>query len=533
MAKQPPQVPTGNGDRNNADDLPRVAAGDFETAVLNAYDAIMIAHYGEDGWPIVDFINPAFTAMTQFEPAEILGKSIRQLYGPKTDPRFTEERNHALGQGERRRFETVNYRKDGSEFWVEVTSAPIADEGEHRRFISVRRDNTARHFLEEHLARAQRIARVGSFDRNLRTGAATWSAELYRLFGRNAAGPAPTWSEMLEQVVETDRQRMRKYFDELSRGVGPPSVEFSIVRPDGEVRMVVGEADCVDDQIGCPVRVVGIARDVTEQRAVERRQKELELQLLHAQRLDALGTLAGGIAHEFNNALVPILALSKITMEDLPAESAERNNLEIVVEASLRARDLVQQILDFSRKGAPKLQYTDLGGLVGKTLRMLRVSVPPTIAIEVSIAPVPAILGDPRKLEQVVVNLVTNAMQAIGHGPGTISVDVGTASPAATEIRLVVCDTGPGMDEMTRQRAFEPFFTTKAVGEGAGLGLAVVYGIVAEHAGRIEIDSQPGEGACLRVFLPVPPTEAKAAPGDHDATAPHMTAPVTGAAGIG
>lgn len=513
MAAQPSQAPAGNGDRSDGHDPPRVAASDLEMAVLNAYDAIMIAHYGDDGWPVVDFVNPAFTAMTLFKPAEILGKSIRQLYGPKADLRLMEEKRQGVSQGERVRFETVNYRKDGSEFWVEVTMAPIAGEGGHQRFVSVRRDTTVRHFLEEHLARAQRIARVGSFDRDFRTGAAVWSAELYRIFGRSADAPPPTFSEIVQQVVESDRERMRSYFDEISRGVGPPSVEFSIVRPDGEVRIVVGEADCIVDELGCPIRLVGISRDVTELRAAERRQKELELQLLHAQRLDALGTLAGGIAHELNNALVPIVALSKIIMEHLPAESDDRNNLGMINDASLRARDLVRQILDFSRKGAPKLQPIDLGGLVGETLRMLRVSVPATIAIEASIAPTPPILGDPRKLEQVLVNLVTNAMQAIGRGSGTICVDVGVASPAATEIQLIVCDTGPGMDEATRQRAFEPFFTTKAVGEGTGLGLAVVHGIVAEHSGRIEIDSQPGEGACFKVFLPIPATEASGGPG--------------------
>jgi PAS domain S-box-containing protein len=502
VAPQPP------ADTDDARAL-RAAANDFETAVHGAFDAVIICHYDDRDAAIVDFVNPAFTEMTLFEPAEIVGQPITILYGPKTNRGLIELSRRGIRQGERVRFETVNYRKDGSEFWVEVTTIPLAGEGGYPRFISVRRDTTERHRLAEHLAWAQRLARIGSFDREIKTGVGVWSAEMYRLFGRSPEEPAPSFAEVLEQVEESDRERVRRYLEATVEGASPPPQEFKITSRDGALRTVYSEYDYIRDDQGRPTRVVGILRDVTEMRAAERRQKDLEMQLLHAHRLDALGTLAGGIAHELNNMLVPLLGLSKATMARLPEDSLEYRNLETISGASRRARDLVRQILDFARKETPKLRQVELGGVVLETMRMLRLGIPSTIAMRESVAAVPAILGDPGKLSQVIVNLVTNAMQAIGRAPGAISVEVWTAPDAPAEVRLAVRDTGPGMDEATRQRVFEPFFTTKPVGEGTGLGLSVVHGIVAEHSGRIEVATQPGDGATFTIIFPAAPAAAQ------------------------
>jgi len=260
---------------------------------------------------------------------------------------------------------------------------------------------------------------------------------------------------------------------------------------------------------------------VTELRTAERRQRE---QLQHSQKLEALGTLAGGVAHDLNNTLVPILALTKIVAKRLPEDSRERKSLGIVVQAGERARDLVKQILAFSRKEAPTRKSFDLGALVGEALTLLRASVPSTISIVENIAAAPPLLGDPGQLHQVVTNLVTNAAHAIADKIGTITVELAAAPgetitevtkrACGTAIRLSISDTGCGMDEATLARMFEPFFTTKGVGEGTGLGLSMVQGIVGQHGGCVKVTSRKGEGTRFDLYLPALDAEAEALLGD-------------------
>jgi signal transduction histidine kinase len=243
-------------------------------------------------------------------------------------------------------------------------------------------------------------------------------------------------------------------------------------------------------------------------RAAEQRQRDLERQLQHGQKLEALGTLAGGIAHDLNNTLVPVMGLAKLTMKRLPEDSRERANLAIILQAGERARDLVRRILAFSRNEAPTRERLDFAALVTDTLKMVRASIPATIHITETIATVPPLLGDSGQLHQIVVNLVVNAAHAIGDKMGVIVVTLAAAVPSAAEsdgqawIRLSVRDDGCGMDQMTQQRVFEPFFTTKPVGEGTGLGLSVVHGIVVQHGGRVSVESVVGSGARFDVYLP-------------------------------
>jgi signal transduction histidine kinase len=207
---------------------------------------------------------------------------------------------------------------------------------------------------------------------------------------------------------------------------------------------------------------------------------------------------------------VPILALSKLAAKRYPQESAERRELEMIAQAGEQARDLVKQILAFSRKEAVVKQSVDLAALVRDTLKMLRASLPTTIQIVERIADVPRIHADAGQLRQVVMNLVTNAAQAIGEKFGTVTVTVAPSTNAksargeevAPGARITIADTGCGIDEALLQRVFEPFFTTKDVGQGTGLGLSVVHGIVAGHGGRIECRSKRGEGSEFTVFLP-------------------------------
>jgi signal transduction histidine kinase len=248
------------------------------------------------------------------------------------------------------------------------------------------------------------------------------------------------------------------------------------------------------------VRVI-VGTDITEIAEGERKRRDLEAQLHHSQKLEALGTLAGGITHDLNNTLVPIVALSKAMARRLPEGSRDRASLELVIQAADRARDLLGQILAFSRKQAVEYKLVDLGQVVAPGIKLLRSLVPTTIDLVSELAAVPPVMGDSGQCYQVLVNLVSNASRAIGSGPGVITVRLGYDAETGGVV-LSVEDTGCGMDETTQRRIFEPFYTTRKVGEGTGLGLSVVHGIVTSHGGRIDVKSTLGHGTTFTIHLP-------------------------------
>jgi signal transduction histidine kinase len=236
--------------------------------------------------------------------------------------------------------------------------------------------------------------------------------------------------------------------------------------------------------------------------------------LRHSEKLTALGTLAGGIAHDLNNTLVPIQALSKLVMREFPENASARGDLEMIYQASIQARDLVRQILAFSRKQDMLNEPTDIAVRVQEALQMLRASVPSTIEIVERITPMEPILGDGTQLQQVIVNLVANSAHAIGDGCGRVTVTLDEVPGDAETprfVRLSVADTGSGMSPEVMHRMFEPFFTTKSVGEGTGLGLSVVHGIVTGHGGTIDVKSTPGQGTEFIILLPARPVDESSA----------------------
>jgi signal transduction histidine kinase len=261
--------------------------------------------------------------------------------------------------------------------------------------------------------------------------------------------------------------------------------------------------------------IVVTSRDVTErQRALDEKQ-QLEAQLWQAQKLEALGVLAGGIAHDFNNLLTSVVGFTTLAAEDLQDGNGAKAHLDEAISACDRARELVQQMLTFGRRHAHRTQAVDIAARIAETLRLLRATIPKSIEIRESIDPgCGDIMADPVQLQQVLMNLSTNAYQAMASGSGMLqveleAVEMGAADAAAVPglhvgrfVRLAVRDNGPGIDPAIQDRIFEPFFTTKEVGEGSGLGLSVVHGIVASHGGALKVESVLGRGSCFSVYFP-------------------------------
>ena len=260
--------------------------------------------------------------------------------------------------------------------------------------------------------------------------------------------------------------------------------------------------------------VLGIARDITDRKKEEKERKKLETQLQQAQKMEAIGTLAGGIAHDFNNILGAILGYAEIALHEVEKESGPYQYLREVLHAGRRAKDLVKQILTFSRQAEQKHTPVLVKLIVKEVIKLLRASLPATIEIHQNIRSDALVMGDPTQIHQVMMNLCTNAGYAMRDQGGQLTVNLeqveldlefGASHPNlkfGPYLKLTVSDTGPGIPESELSRIFEPFFTTKEKGEGTGMGLAVVHGIVTGHGGDIFAHSEPGRGASFSVFLP-------------------------------
>jgi two-component system cell cycle sensor histidine kinase/response regulator CckA len=251
--------------------------------------------------------------------------------------------------------------------------------------------------------------------------------------------------------------------------------------------------------------------------AAEQDRRRLEDQLRRSEKMEAIGQLAGGIAHDFNNVLMAILSNCRALRRELPAHQAPHRQVAQIQIAAERAAHLTRQLLAFGRDGDDQPVPVDLGAAVQRTTGLLTQLIGDRIAIDIALAPdLRAVLGRSSELEQVIMNLVLNARDAMPDG-GTVTITARNA-PDAAEVCLVVADTGQGMDAATRARVFEPFFTTKDVGEGTGLGLATVYAVVSRVRGRIDVASEPGHGSTFSIWLPsteIRPAEP-APPAAHD-----------------
>jgi PAS domain S-box-containing protein len=261
--------------------------------------------------------------------------------------------------------------------------------------------------------------------------------------------------------------------------------------------------------------ILNLVRDLSERKAAEEHLKRNEKELERAQRLEAIGGLAGGIAHDVNNMLTPIMSGTELTLLELPQDHPSRSGLEQVLEASKRARDMVRQILTFSRRTEAQAERVDSGPIVKEVLRQIQQQVPAAVRVLHQRRSPPVVIGDPTQIHQVLLNLCMNAAYSLrGRPEGVIevveesfrpdtSVDLGADGfVEQTYLHISVRDTGCGMSAEVQERIFEPFYTTRRTGEGTGLGLAVVHGIVHQHAGRLKVYSSLGEGSIFHVYLP-------------------------------
>jgi PAS domain S-box-containing protein len=371
---------------------------------------------------------------------------------------------------------------------------------------------------EQRYALAMEAANEGHWDWDLTTGTMFLSAQMKILYGQSADTKIESRAEWLTKVAihPDDLPRFEiAVNDHLEGRTGRYECEYRVRHPDGVWHWISARGRCLRDASGKPLRFVGSSSDVTAQKQSQVDKEQLEAQLRQSQKMEAIGTLAGGIAHDFNNILGAILGYGELAHQQSPAGSPVRRYLDSVMHAAERAQTLVERILGFSRSGLGDRVPVNVQFVVQETLELLEASLPAGIRLESKIeAGNAAVVGDATYLHQVAMNLCTNAIQAMAHG-GVLrvildcaelyeprSLSRGSLGPGPY-VRLSVSDTGVGIPPAVLERMFDPFFTTKEVGEGTGLGLSLVHGIVSDLGGAIHVATKAGEGTTFEIWLPV------------------------------
>ena len=480
---------------------------------------------------ILEYANPMMSEISGYSQEELIGRNLGEF--------LSEEHRGVIAEAQRRRKAGIAERyelnftgKDGRRVYTQVSAHPHYDpQGAFRGSIGVVTDITERKKAEEALARAEEKYRSifenameGIFQTTPEGRFLSVNPALAQILGYDSPEEViASITDLAGVYVDPDcRSRLLRLIEEQHR---VRNFEAQFFRKDGNIAWISFNLRAVRNRVGKITYMEGTCEDITERKALESR-------LLQAEKMEAIGTLAGGIAHDFNNILAAIIGYGEIIKVKFD-QPVLHGYLDQILHSSFRAKALVGQILTFSRAGEQERQPVDLPSVVKEALRLLRATLPSTIVFRPQVAAeVHAVLANPTRVHQLLMNLGANAAHAMRERGGVLEVGldnvevtpevaavVGDLSPGSY-VKLTVADTGCGMTPEVIHRIFDPFFTTKSVGEGTGLGLSVVYGIVKDCGGAIAVKSEPGKGSVFTVYLPalaqaaeLPPKTAEATPG--------------------
>ena len=424
---------------------------------------------------------------------DILVRSIRYAIERKQTAQALQEIN-----------ETLEWRVGERTATIEATNESLSREIESRESIQNR------------LELAQRAGKIGTFEWDIRSNIFTWSIELETLYGLSPGSLGNSADLWLETIYPEDRPKVAAELARFSVRETTPTperlqglnLEFRIVYPDDNIHWIIVTSSVFLDSGGNPSRTIGIHMDITEK-------KQLEAQFLRAQRLESLGTLASGIAHDLNNVLTPILSVAQLLPLRLTDADTRTKNLFKILESSAhRGAELIKQILSFAQGIEGNHVSIQPAHLIVDIQKIVQQTLPKSIEIDRDIpADLWTVSGDLTQLHQVLMNLCVNARDAMPQG-GTLSIQAANRSINETFARnhldakvgdyveITVSDTGTGIQPQLLHRIFDPFFTTKEIGKGTGLGLSAVIGIVKSHDGFLDVQSQVNQGTQIHVYIP-------------------------------
>jgi PAS domain S-box-containing protein len=474
---------------------------------------------------VIKKANDRLCKITGYTREELLGKSARILYGTDKDFDYVGREKYAqIRERNTGTVETRWLRKDGTMIDVLLSSAPIDPKDLLIGVTFTALDITSRKEAEEDLRESEEQYR--SLFKNNHSIMLLIDPETANIVDANLAAVSfYGWSyEALirKKMFDINTLTEEQVFGEMEKAKMEQRKQFYFRHclASGEIRDV--------EVYSGPIKVHGkellysIVYDITARKKAEKEKASLEAQLLHAQKMESIGTLSGGIAHDFNNLLGIILGNTELAMEDVEELHSAKYNLMEIRTASLRARDVVKQLLSFSRKTDAKQRPVKLVQIVENVLSFLRSSIPMSIEIHKNI-PYDTdniILADATQINQVMINLFTNAVHAMEDTGGVITIGIQNvyldqvSAPFYPDlslgnyVKLTVSDTGTGIDHEIKDRIFDPYFTTKEVGKGSGIGLSVVHGIVKSHNGAIYVDSKFGKGTTFSILFPATEEEA-------------------------
>lgn len=366
---------------------------------------------------------------------------------------------------------------------------------------------------EQRLKNAGRLAQVGNWEWNARTNEVSWSEEMFRIFGRSHDFK-PSYQGFFESVAPQDRMRLEQMVERSLAEKSRTSGEFQIVLPNGELRVISFVFEVLLDEEGGIERVIGASQDVTE---IRRAQQED----FARQKLESIGILASGIAHDFNNVMAGVMAQAELGLEEVIAGSNPASELKSIRDLAIHGAEIVRELMIYAGKETGIVELVDVSNLVDEILALLKFSVSKHAVLSTDLGiGLPKVRANPARLRQVVMNLVTNAADAIGDRAGVIRVATKYEKFAPTSwalaaesciegdwVQLEVSDTGCGIPQDQQSKIFDPFFTTKSAGHG--LGLAIVQGIVGSLGGSIKVLSDPTKGTTFQILLPAAETETR------------------------
>ena len=462
-------------------------------------------------------VNEAYCRMSAYSRAELLTMNIADLEASQDNTEITRRIQAAAVRGWDR-FASTHRRKNGSCFTVDISARALPDKS--GRFVTFLHDITDRERTEEALKESEKkykhliettdtgfviLDEKGNvLDANREYLRMTGYGNLSDILGR----PVTDWT------APEDLQRNAGEIKKCLRTGSVRNLEITYIGAGGITVPVEIQANVLPGEAS--PRILSICRDITERRLAMAERQSLQEQLFRAQKMESMGTLAGGFAHDFNNILGPIIGLCNMLINDLSGNARLQDRVRIILDSALNASGLVKQMLALGRRSDSSKQPVRIQTIIGEVLSLIRHSMPDDIDINLDIdESCNEIPADAGQIHQVLLNLITNAYHAMENNGGVLGVGLSQIHINADSLPepslkpgrhldLYVSDTGAGMDDHIIEKIFDPFFTTKKADKGTGLGLAVSYGIIQAHGGAIAVSSVPGRGSIFHIYLPIP-----------------------------